>query len=215
MRMLCPRTSFWGPEYYLYGSDRRLAASSDYVFCYLGFGGPDIGPLTQNGRYVIELRPYQAGTGVFTITLTPLSASASQPALAERDGANVVVAHMSPATLGGAKVLAKAESPAPAQQGGTAWEQLIAQLNNEAAQPGNRIEVTKYYAFGGARIAMRQAGNEVFYLAGDHLGSASLVLDWQGRKISEMRYTPWGETRWAWELDGEGYTDKRFASHST
>jgi RHS repeat-associated protein len=42
-----------------------------------------------------------------------------------------------------------------------------------------------------------------------------LIVDWQGRKISEMRYTPWGETRWAWELDGAGYTDKLFASHTT
>jgi RHS repeat-associated protein len=73
--------------------------------------------------------------------------------------------------------------------------------------------VTKYYAFNGSRAVMRQANNEVFYLFGDHLGSSSLVVDWQGRKISEMRYAPWGETRWAWELDeGEGYTDRLYTS---
>jgi RHS repeat-associated protein len=73
-------------------------------------------------------------------------------------------------------------------------------------------EVTNYYMFGGARVAMRQANNEVFYLFGDHLGSSSLVVDWQGRKISEMRYAPWGETRWAWELDGEGYSNRLYTS---
>jgi RHS repeat-associated protein len=53
----------------------------------------------------------------------------------------------------------------------------------------------------------------VFYLFGDHLGSSSLVVDWQGRKISEMRYAPWGETRWAWELDGgRSYSDRKFTS---
>jgi RHS repeat-associated protein len=85
---------------------------------------------------------------------------------------------------------------------------LQAQSSNTAA----RAEVTKYYAFNGSRAVMRQANNEVFYLFGDHLGSSSLVVDWQGRKISEMRYTPWGETRWAWELDGEGYTDRLYTS---
>jgi RHS repeat-associated protein len=39
-----------------------------------------------------------------------------------------------------------------------------------------------------------------------------LVVDWQGRKISEMRYAPWGETRWAWELDGEGYSNRLYTS---
>jgi RHS repeat-associated protein len=86
---------------------------------------------------------------------------------------------------------------------------LQAQSSNTAA----RAEVTKYYAFNGSRAAMRQANNEVFYLFGDHLGSSSLVVDWQGRKISEMRYAPWGETRWAWELDGgEGYSNRLYTS---
>ena len=29
---------------------------------------------------------------------------------------------------------------------------------------------------------------------------------------NEVRYTPWGETRWAWELDGEGYTRRLYTS---
>ena len=47
---------------------------------------------------------------------------------------------------------------------------------------------------------------------GDHLGSASLVMDWQGRVISQMRYKPWGEVRWQSELDGRGYTLRTFTS---
>jgi RHS repeat-associated protein len=109
---------------------------------------------------------------------------------------------------GSSKVLAK-----PAQQGGgTSWQQLIAQLKSNGAPQANRLEVTKYYMFGGGRVGMRQANNEVFYTFGDHLGSSSLVVDWQGRKLSEMRYTPWGETRWGWELDGEGYSNRLYTS---
>jgi RHS repeat-associated protein len=53
----------------------------------------------------------------------------------------------------------------------------------------------------------------VFYLFGDHLGSSSLVVDWQGRTVSEIRYTPWGETRWSWDTDARGYTERLFTSH--
>ena len=109
--------------------------------------------------------------------------------------------------LGANKIQAK-----PAQQSQTPWQQLIAQLKAQGAPQANRVEVTKYYMFGGGRVAMRQAGNEVFYTFGDQLGSSSLVVDWQGRKISEMRYTPYGETRWSWELDGEGYSNRLYTS---
>jgi len=33
---------------------------------------------------------------------------------------------------------------------------------------------------------------------GDHLGSTSLTTDSNGNKISEIRYKPWGETRYTW-----------------
>jgi len=63
---------------------------------------------------------------------------------------------------------------------------------------------TTYYFVGGQRIAMRKAG-VVYYLHGDHLGSASLATDAGGAKMSEMRYTPFGETRF-----GDAPTDRRF-----
>jgi RHS repeat-associated protein len=38
----------------------------------------------------------------------------------------------------------------------------------------------------------------VEYVIGDDLGSTSITTDVAGNKISEMRYTPWGEVRYTW-----------------
>lgn len=63
-------------------------------------------------------------------------------------------------------------------------------------------EITKYYFAGGSRIAMRKytvpVSMKVEYMLGDHLGSTSITTDTTGEKISEMRYTPWGEVRSHW-----------------
>jgi hypothetical protein len=56
-------------------------------------------------------------------------------------------------------------------------------------------QVTKYYTFGGQRIAMRRDG-VLFYLAGDHLGTTSVVLDAAGTKVDESRHYPYGTERW-------------------
>ena len=56
--------------------------------------------------------------------------------------------------------------------------------------------VTKYYYLGAERVAMR-AGDEVFYLHGDHLGSTSLTTDANGEVVSESRYYPYGTERFA------------------
>ncbi|MEK6754348.1 MAG: RHS repeat-associated core domain-containing protein, partial [Chloroflexota bacterium] len=56
--------------------------------------------------------------------------------------------------------------------------------------------VTKYYFAGVSRIAMR-AGSTLTYLLGDHLGSTSLTTDSSGNLVSELRYKPWGETRYS------------------
>ncbi len=66
--------------------------------------------------------------------------------------------------------------------------------------------------FGGPRlrgddgVAMRVAG-AVYWLHGDHLGSASLTTNAGGQKVAELRYLPFGETRWAW---GTTPTDRRY-----
>ncbi|MBI3151968.1 MAG: RHS repeat-associated core domain-containing protein [Chloroflexi bacterium] len=56
--------------------------------------------------------------------------------------------------------------------------------------------VTKYYFAGASRIAMR-TGSTLTYLLGDHLGSTSLTTDTLGNLVSELRYKPWGETRYS------------------
>ncbi len=65
---------------------------------------------------------------------------------------------------------------------------------------------TSYYTFGGQRVAMRTSG-AVYWLHGDHLGSASLTTNAGGQKVAELRYLPFGETRWVW---GVTPTDRRY-----
>jgi len=65
---------------------------------------------------------------------------------------------------------------------------------------------TSYYTVGGQRIAQRRAG-VVYYLHTDHLGSASLTTDASGNRVGELRYKPYGETRYIW---GVMRTDRRY-----
>ncbi|MEW5959069.1 MAG: RHS repeat-associated core domain-containing protein [Chloroflexota bacterium] len=77
--------------------------------------------------------------------------------------------------------------------------QAVDNVNNPggwlAAGPVTIASVTKYYTFGGQRVAMRQ-GDVVYYLHGDHLGSTSLTTDQAGEIVAETRYLPYGEERW-------------------
>ncbi len=65
---------------------------------------------------------------------------------------------------------------------------------------------TSYYTFGSQRVAMR-TGGAVYWLHGDHLGSASMTTNASGQSVAELRYLPFGETRWAW---GVTPTDRRY-----
>jgi RHS repeat-associated protein len=65
--------------------------------------------------------------------------------------------------------------------------------------------VTKYYIAGTSRVAMRKDGT-VSYLLADHLGSTSLVTDASGNRTSELRYKPWGETRFSFGAMPTKYT---------
>mgnify|MGYP005852999619 CR=1 FL=1 len=56
--------------------------------------------------------------------------------------------------------------------------------------------VTKYYYSGGQRIAVRSNGT-LHYMFSDRLGSTSLVTFENGNPLSELRYKPWGEVRYA------------------
>ncbi len=65
---------------------------------------------------------------------------------------------------------------------------------------------TKYYYFGGQRIAMRQGG-VVYYLHGDHLGSTSVASNGAGVAHARRWYHPYGSQRAA---AGDLPTDLRF-----
>ena len=53
----------------------------------------------------------------------------------------------------------------------------------------------KYYYAGSQRVAMR-VGTTLSYLFGDHLGSTSITTDASGSLSGELRYLPFGETRY-------------------
>jgi len=65
--------------------------------------------------------------------------------------------------------------------------------------------VTKYYYAGSQRVAMRK-GASLYFLLGDHLGSTSIITNGNGGLYSEMRYKPWGETRYSSGTTPTNYT---------
>ncbi len=69
---------------------------------------------------------------------------------------------------------------------------------------------TSYYYAGGTRVALRQGG-VVYYLLGDHLSSTVKVLNGSGAWVGELRYKPYGETRYTWGTTPTGfrYTGQR------
>jgi RHS repeat-associated protein len=88
-------------------------------------------------------------------------------------------------------------------------EEVSSEMAMEIEQmtiPTGQVWKTYYYA-GSQRVAMRvQDGvtDEVYYLFSDHLGSTSITTDSDGNLYAEMRYTAWGEVRYA---SGETPTD--------
>jgi RHS repeat-associated protein len=75
----------------------------------------------------------------------------------------------------------------------------------EIANPGAGQTVTKYYMAGATRVAVRKDGT-LSYMLADHLGSTSLVTDTNGNRTSELRYKPWGETRFSFGTMPTKYT---------
>ncbi len=68
---------------------------------------------------------------------------------------------------------------------------------------GNYLEWTtgtstmkKYYYAGATRVAMRTGSSTINYLLGDHLGSQAITTNSSGVKSAEIRYYPWGNTRY-------------------
>jgi RHS repeat-associated protein len=68
---------------------------------------------------------------------------------------------------------------------------------------GNYYEWTaagakSYYYAGNVRVAVRTGNSPgtINYLLGDHLGSTSLTTDSNGARVAELRYYPYGKTRY-------------------
>ena len=69
--------------------------------------------------------------------------------------------------------------------------------------PVTEIVTKTYYYAGASLIAMRAegdgtTGNTLYYLHSDHLGSTSVTTDASGNKVAELRYYPYGQTRYSW-----------------
>ncbi|MCP4543491.1 MAG: RHS repeat-associated core domain-containing protein [Chloroflexi bacterium] len=79
--------------------------------------------------------------------------------------------------------------------------------NQASAEDATGVSrVTKYYYAAGQRVAMR-AGDVVYYLHGDHLGSTSLTTNASGGVTARQLYYPYGEVRWG---EGAAATDFGF-----
>ena len=76
----------------------------------------------------------------------------------------------------------------------------------EQTTSGTSTTITKYYQAGSQRIALRVNG-VVRWLATDHLGSTSVTANESGARIAELRYKPWGESRYTF---GATPTQRRF-----
>ena len=61
---------------------------------------------------------------------------------------------------------------------------------------GSTSTMKKYYYAGGTRVAMRTGSSTINYLLGDHLGSTAITTNSSGVKSAEIRYYPWGTTRY-------------------
>jgi RHS repeat-associated protein len=59
-------------------------------------------------------------------------------------------------------------------------------------------QVTKYYPGSAMRKYTIPQSMNVEYVLSDHLGSATVMTNSNGSKVSEMRYNPWGEVRYHW-----------------
>ncbi len=62
---------------------------------------------------------------------------------------------------------------------------------------GNTQTLVTYYYAGGTRVAMRSGSSDPLWLLGDHLGSTSKVVYYDGlTEHSQQLYKPWGEKRY-------------------
>lgn len=70
--------------------------------------------------------------------------------------------------------------------------------------------MTKYYSFGGRRVAVNRGGT-LSYLLADHLGSTTTTVNSSGALVYSQKYYPYGLTRGSATLGLT--TDKQFTGH--
>jgi RHS repeat-associated protein len=102
---------------------------------------------------------------------------------------------------------------------GNHWVEIEVYGSRTVAYIGNYYEwdasastPTKYYYAGSERVAMRSGtgtgSTGLKWLLDDHLGSTAITADGAtGSKLSELRYKPWGEIRYASQPT---MTDRRY-----
>jgi RHS repeat-associated protein len=70
-------------------------------------------------------------------------------------------------------------------------------IGNYFEWTGSTDTMKTYYYAGGTRVAERE-GSTLYWLLSDHLGSTSITATSSGSKTAELRYKPWGETRYTY-----------------
>jgi RHS repeat-associated protein len=71
-------------------------------------------------------------------------------------------------------------------------------VGNYLEWTGSTTTMKKYYYAGGQRVAMRQGSSTLYFLLTDHLGSTAVTATSSGGFSAEMRYYPWGGTRYTY-----------------
>jgi RHS repeat-associated protein len=79
---------------------------------------------------------------------------------------------------------------------GTISTTTTAYVGNYFEWTGSISTMKKYYYAGNIKVAMRTGSSTINYLLGDHLGSNAITTNSSGVKNSEIRYMPWGTTRY-------------------
>ena len=79
---------------------------------------------------------------------------------------------------------------------GTVGSATTAYVGNYFEWTGSTTTMKKYYYAGSVKVAMRTGSTTINYLLGDHLGSNAITTSSSGVKNSEIRYMPWGTTRY-------------------
>jgi len=71
-------------------------------------------------------------------------------------------------------------------------------IGNYFEWSGSTGTMKKYYYAGGTRVAERVGSSSLYWLLSDHLGSTSITATSSGSIVGELRYKPWGETRYTY-----------------